>query len=48
VLSPRHVQTQADDGDKHMSKNNKKQQYLIPMEVTPETIRDFGIKKEDP
>lgn len=30
-----------------MSKNTKKQQYLIPMEVTPETIRDFGIKKEN-
>lgn len=30
-----------------MSNNSKRQQYLVPMEVTPETIRDFGIKKDD-
>ena len=30
-----------------MSKNNKNQQYLIPMEVTSETIKAYGIKKED-
>lgn len=28
-------------------KKNEKQTYLIPMEVTRETIEDFGIKKEE-
>jgi hypothetical protein len=28
-------------------KKNEKETYLIPMEVTRETIEDFGIKKEE-